>query len=98
MGRDFICFFLKREAETKVLEWGVCPAKQFCLKLCFFSRRMLYRCKQRGHLELDLILGKWAEENIEKLDDKKLKSLIEVLDLVRHNGSFYYIDGALKTM
>eukprot|EP00250_Pteridium_aquilinum_P010124 c19168_g3_i1 orf=424-1008(-) len=43
--------------------------------------RILYRSRQRGHLELDLILGKWTEENVEKLDDKKLKSLVEVLDL-----------------
>ena len=48
-----------------------------------FLVRLLYRSRQRGYLELDLILGKWTEENIEKLDEEQLKSLVEVLDLVR---------------
>ncbi|KAI5078786.1 hypothetical protein GOP47_0006457 [Adiantum capillus-veneris] len=43
--------------------------------------RLLYRSRQRGYLELDLILGKWTEENIQKLDDQQLKSLVEVLDV-----------------
>lgn len=43
--------------------------------------RILYRSRQRGHLELDLVLGRWTEENLENLDDKKLKSLMELLDV-----------------
>ncbi|MCO5567700.1 hypothetical protein L7F22_021394 [Adiantum nelumboides] len=43
--------------------------------------RILYRSRQRGYLELDLILGKWTEENIQKLDDQQLKSLVEILDM-----------------
>ncbi|KAH0450472.1 hypothetical protein IEQ34_021164 [Dendrobium chrysotoxum] len=43
--------------------------------------RLLYRSRQRGFLELDLILGKWVEENIRSLDEAKIRSLVDVLDL-----------------
>ncbi|CAM6089349.1 unnamed protein product [Calypogeia fissa] len=42
--------------------------------------RILYRSRQRGYLELDLLLGKWATDNIEQLDDQGLVSLVAVLD------------------
>ncbi|PKU79563.1 hypothetical protein MA16_Dca000909 [Dendrobium catenatum] len=43
--------------------------------------RLLYRSRQRGFLELDLILGKWVEENIRSLDEAKIRSLVDVLNL-----------------
>jgi succinate dehydrogenase flavin-adding protein (antitoxin of CptAB toxin-antitoxin module) len=42
----------------------------------------LYRSRQRGYLELDLLLGKWASDNVEQLDDKGLGALVEFLDEV----------------
>ncbi|XP_059443093.1 succinate dehydrogenase assembly factor 2, mitochondrial [Corylus avellana] len=42
---------------------------------------LLYRSKQRGFLELDLVLGKWVEKNIHSMDENGIKDLVRVLDL-----------------
>ncbi|KAL2342835.1 hypothetical protein Fmac_004120 [Flemingia macrophylla] len=49
-------------------------------KRCLFNS-LLYRSKQRGFLELDLVLGKWVENNIHSLDENRIQALITVLHL-----------------
>ncbi|RWW11428.1 hypothetical protein BHE74_00039684 [Ensete ventricosum] len=44
--------------------------------------RLLYRSRQRGFLELDLVLGAWVEENIRAMDQLHIRALMDVLDLV----------------
>jgi succinate dehydrogenase flavin-adding protein (antitoxin of CptAB toxin-antitoxin module) len=42
--------------------------------------RILYRSRQRGYLELDLLLGKWAENNAAHLNEKRLQDLVDLLE------------------
>eukprot|EP00879_Flechtneria_rotunda_P003528 GHRR01003760.1.p1 GENE.GHRR01003760.1~~GHRR01003760.1.p1 ORF type:complete len:150 (+),score=32.82 GHRR01003760.1:222-671(+) len=42
--------------------------------------KLLYRSKQRGFLELDLLVGLWAEEQIPKMGTHMLKQFAQVLD------------------
>nr|XP_009768410.1 PREDICTED: uncharacterized protein LOC104219416 [Nicotiana sylvestris] len=58
--------------------------------------RLIYRSKQRGYLELDLVLGKWVEEHIQSMDENGISSLVHVLDLViffvfHYNPFFYFL-------
>lgn len=41
--------------------------------------RLLYHAKQRGWLELDIILGQWAEKNLEHLSSERLDDFEELL-------------------
>ncbi|XP_048142032.1 succinate dehydrogenase assembly factor 2, mitochondrial isoform X2 [Rhodamnia argentea] len=46
------------------------------------SKRQLFnRSRQRGFLELDLVLGKWVADNIYSMDVNGIKALINVLNL-----------------
>ncbi|CAM6091502.1 unnamed protein product [Calypogeia fissa] len=64
-------------ARSMTTEAGGSPASEERRRLL---NRILYRSRQRGYLELDLLLGKWATNNIEQLDDQGLLSLVAVLD------------------
>ena len=41
--------------------------------------RLMYHAKQRGWLELDLIIGQWAEKNLHSLSSEELKDFEELL-------------------
>ncbi|KAF7112107.1 hypothetical protein CFC21_112042 [Triticum aestivum] len=43
----------------------------------------MYRSKQRGFLELDLVLGTWAEQHVRSMDEANVRSLLQILDLKR---------------
>jgi succinate dehydrogenase flavin-adding protein (antitoxin of CptAB toxin-antitoxin module) len=42
----------------------------------------VYRSKQRGFLELDLVLGTWVEQHVHGMDEANIRALLQVLDLV----------------
>ena len=43
-------------------------------------RRLLYRSQQRGWLELDIVMGEWAERNLKSLNDDELTEYSKLLD------------------
>ena len=44
-------------------------------------RRLLYRSKQRGWLEMDIMLGNWARDNLGRLDGAGLQQFQEIIDM-----------------
>lgn len=54
--------------------------------------RLLYRARQRGFLELDLLVGLWAERNIPRMGPHALAAFSEVLD-VENPDLFSWLTG-----
>lgn len=44
-------------------------------------KRLIYRSKQRGWLEVDLLLGTWASENVPKLSVEELDQFEDVVNM-----------------
>lgn len=42
-------------------------------------RRLVYRAKQRGWLEADILVGSWARENVPRLNNEELDQLETIL-------------------
>lgn len=57
--------------------------------------RLLYHSKQRGWLELDIILGKWAEKNLEQLSPERLDDFEELLG-IENPDMFKYLTGQIE--
>ena len=55
-------------------------------------KRMIYRSKQRGWLEADLLMGSWACENVPKLSKKELDEY-EIILNVETIDVYNYISG-----
>lgn len=45
-----------------------------------YRKQLLYRSKQRGWLEVDIILGSWASDNLSKLDMNSLLKYEKILN------------------
>ncbi|KAL7680332.1 putative flavinator of succinate dehydrogenase [Plasmopara halstedii] len=43
-------------------------------------KRIIYRSKQRGWLEVDLLLGRWASENVMQLSSDQLQQYEDILN------------------
>ncbi len=60
-------------------------------------RRLMYHAKQRGWLELDLIVGNWAEANRRALaSDPALMADFEALLAVENPDLYKYLTGQLQ--
>jgi succinate dehydrogenase assembly factor 2 len=51
------------------------------LPLHIRRKRLVYRSKQRGWLEVDLLLGTWASENVPSLETKDLDDYEDFVNL-----------------
>ncbi|KAL3661943.1 hypothetical protein V7S43_013235 [Phytophthora oleae] len=43
-------------------------------------KRIIYRSKQRGWLEVDLLLGRWASQNVMQLSSEELRQYEDILN------------------
>lgn len=44
------------------------------------KKKLIYRSKQRGWLEVDLLLGTWATENVMEMSESELKEYEDILN------------------
>ncbi|XP_044969754.1 uncharacterized protein LOC123429841 isoform X3 [Hordeum vulgare subsp. vulgare] len=57
---------------------------------------LMYRRKQRGFLELDLVLGTWVEQHVRSMDEANIRSLLQILDLVERGINLVYGSGSIS--
>ncbi|KXZ53209.1 hypothetical protein GPECTOR_7g1102 [Gonium pectorale] len=59
------------------------------------ANKLMYRSKQRGFLELDLLMGLWAETHIPKMSVPELEQMARVLD-EENPDLFKWLTGQLQ--
>jgi len=59
------------------------------------KRQMLYRSQQRGWLELDLVMGQWAEKHLKDMDDDMMREYWKLLG-VENPDLFKWLTGQLE--
>ena len=45
------------------------------------KKKIIYRSTHRGNKEMDLLLGKFVEKNIDNFNDVELKDLVNLLNI-----------------
>merc|ERR1712046_72510 len=58
-------------------------------------RKLIYRSKQRGWLEMDLILGDWASQRLQEMSQPELEQFEIILDL-ENPDLFKWLTGQTK--
>ena len=73
---------MERDAHLKeqYMDLKVSPADDITVSEARI-KRLMYRSKQRGRREVDLLLGNWAQEEVPKLDADELADFEYLLEL-----------------
>ena len=64
-----------REENEKLNNASLTPDQRLEVR----RRRAMYRCQQRGLLEVDVVMGNWSKEKVPSMDARALNALDEVL-------------------
>ena len=72
--KSLVCISSKRDAKIKAEHFAL-PADADVRR-----KRLIYRSKQRGWLEVDVLLGVWASENVPTLSDVELDQFEEFVN------------------
>ncbi|MEE3295657.1 MAG: succinate dehydrogenase assembly factor 2 [Pseudomonadota bacterium] len=46
-----------------------------------YRKKIIFRSNHRGIKEMDLILGNYAKNNVERMNDKELKTFDDLIDI-----------------
>ena len=61
-----------------------------------YLKKLLFKASHRGTKEMDIILGKFAETNLETLDSENLKIFEELLEIPDPDLYKWFTDESIK--